>query len=669
MRCDGGAAMRWRFRALFAGLMATGMTWVYLSNYVNLGINPVTYWLQEPAMTLTIWVGALFLSLMLDALVGLYLRRLYIALADQGRGRALSPAEVNEIASRVIDLPHKSSIWLTVASVGLSLVHKGVEYGTALGALALNPTARTDMLLSLLREFLVVLVLALLLYTFSRRLLRVALARLELRQPPAGRRTPIGARILVLILVQAAFYTVFIVVSRDVPGPRLAVGLLMPLLLCGGVGIMVAQELSGDLSAISLRLRSLAAGAGPELFRRFAITDRDDVGEVVAAINTLQDRVEEEFHRLQSDLSAARSVQTAMLPRGWSPPAGWDLAVRLIPAEHVGGDFYDMIDLGEGRFAIAVGDAVGKGLSAALMMASVVSLIRSQATLQVHPKEVLRAVNRLLYGSVPQGCFVTVAYAVVETRHNLMTVASAGHWAPVVAGAEIGVLPGLPLGIDLDVEYRELTCPLEPGAPVLFYSDGLIEHVGALRGNDMAEALCTPNLTASARIEAVFRAAGVTAEASHSPVDDIMGLIVVPPAVRSWVFPSEHGSELMAAREAAAVVRQWGMAERADSVATAVGEACLNAIIHGNRLQPERTVTMRAIYGAESLDIVVADEGQPFHLPANPPNLHQQIEGDGPIGGWGLHLIRQMADELRVEPLETGKQVRMRFLTGGGTCV
>ncbi|WP_374712994.1 ATP-binding SpoIIE family protein phosphatase [Symbiobacterium terraclitae] len=652
---------------LFLGLMATGVGWIYLQNYIRLGRTPSDYPLP---VTLTMLLGALALGLVLDGLAGYRLRAFLRALERRRGGEPLQPGEAEASALAAIRFPEQAALLLLGSSAVMILLHRFVSYRGELTAMLLSPVVRANLLTSMLRDFILALLLALLLFTFARRALRPAIAEFHLRVVPAESRFPVGLRLALVVLVMGVFnVSQFASAPQAVAGVRLAWIYLPPVVLTAVVAYLIATDIGRDLRALAGRLRALSEGVRPALFDRFAVTGRDEVGDLTAALNRLQDRVEREFREVERDMATARSIQMGMLPRSWRLPPGWQLEAALHPAREVGGDFYDVIDLGDGRFGIAVGDAVGKGLPAALLMASAVSLLRSHAPLHDGPGATLAAVNRLICGHLPPTAFITCAYAVVDTRRREVCWASAGHLPPFAGRLELPALPALPLGVEPEAEFPEQVWHLRPGVPLLLYTDGLIEgsaFPGGVRPAGWTDVLQNPDEPAGVLVERLVAPLLPQAE-QGSLEDDVTALVLVPPAELHLALPSRQGVELEAAARAAEFARRYGPAGRADDVATAVGEACLNAISHGNRLRAETAVRVRLAAGPAWLEAVIEDEGEPFALPASPPDLAAQMAGDGPVRGWGLHLISAVADEVRVEPLEGGKQVRMRF--GGDEAV
>jgi serine phosphatase RsbU (regulator of sigma subunit) len=159
---------------------------------------------------------------------------------------------------------------------------------------------------------------------------------------------------------------------------------------------------------------------------------------------------------------------------------GWEISPLYRPAREVGGDFYDFFELEDGRVGIAVGDATGKGVPAALMVTATYSMLRAvaQALGSFSPGEVLAQVNETLLARIPTNMFVTCFYAILDPKSGYLTYANAGHDLPYLhrnGAAEELRARGMPLGIMSGMSYEEREASLTEGDSALFYSDGLVE--------------------------------------------------------------------------------------------------------------------------------------------------------------------------------------------------
>jgi predicted ester cyclase len=191
-----------------------------------------------------------------------------------------------------------------------------------------------------------------------------------------------------------------------------------------------------------------------------------------------QVRIERE--RVEQELRVARSIQQASLPEEVPILEGWQISPFYQPAREVGGDFYDFHFLSEGRLGLAVGDATGKGVPAALVMSTTCGMLQavSEASDSISPGEVLSRVNGTLFSRIPQNMFVTCFYGVLDPKSATFTYANAGHDLPYLChggAAEELRARGMPLGLMPGMSYEEKATVLDAGEAALFYSDGLVE--------------------------------------------------------------------------------------------------------------------------------------------------------------------------------------------------
>jgi serine phosphatase RsbU (regulator of sigma subunit)/predicted ester cyclase len=190
-----------------------------------------------------------------------------------------------------------------------------------------------------------------------------------------------------------------------------------------------------------------------------------------------QERIERES--VEHELRVARRIQQASLPKEVPTPEGWQITPFYQPAREVGGDFYDFFELPDGRLGLVVGDATGKGVPAALVMASARSMLRAVARASEYsPGDVLGRVNDTLITDMPPNMFVTCFYAILDPKSGSLNYANAGHDLPYVHhgdGAEELRARGMPLGFMAGMSYEQKEVVLDAGVSVLLYSDGLVE--------------------------------------------------------------------------------------------------------------------------------------------------------------------------------------------------
>jgi len=201
----------------------------------------------------------------------------------------------------------------------------------------------------------------------------------------------------------------------------------------------------------------------------------------VAQLVRQQQQEAKERERIEQELKVARLIQQTLLPKTLPELPGYEVAAYYQPAREVGGDFYDFLDLEDGRFGLVVGDVTDKGVPAALVMATTRTMLRAAAQRLDTPGEVLRRVNDVLVQEIPPNMFVTCLYAILDRESGRLVYANAGHDLPYRRragrsdGAEELRARGMPLGLMPGMGYEEKEIVLERGESVLFYSDGLVE--------------------------------------------------------------------------------------------------------------------------------------------------------------------------------------------------
>lgn len=417
-------------------------------------------------------------------------------------------------------------------------------------------------------------------------------------------------------------------------------------------------------------------------------------GHVAPAIRLAQlaqqQQVEaQERERIEQELRVAALIQQTLLPKELPALAGWEIDAYYRPARAVGGDFYDFIPMSHGRLGLVIGDVTDKGVPAALVMATTRSTLRAAALRLDDPGAILAAANEVLVDEIPPAMFVTCMFGVLEPGSGNLTFANAGHNLPyVAAGGEVVELraTGMPLGLMPGMHYEVLTAVLEPGATMLLSSDGIVEaHEpgGSMFGFDRLKDLVGSTGSAGTLMASILSELDRFCGEGHEQEDDVTMVTVrrLPSAAASaevfdgrlveiarFSLPSEEGNERIAMQRVAETVAGLGLSgERLERLKTAVSEATMNAIEHGNGFDPSLPVDVTVLGCRAQVVVRIEDRGAGPDIPeAEQPDLDAKLAGLQSPRGWGLFLIEQMVDELRHEARQGRHVIELEMNLEGG---
>jgi serine phosphatase RsbU (regulator of sigma subunit)/CHASE1-domain containing sensor protein/anti-sigma regulatory factor (Ser/Thr protein kinase) len=387
------------------------------------------------------------------------------------------------------------------------------------------------------------------------------------------------------------------------------------------------------------------------------------------------------YHSVEQELGRARSIQHALLPKDLPRLADWKITYHYQPAREVGGDFYDFLHLEEGRLGLVIGDVSGKGIAAALVMANTQSVLRAIARRgNVPPGQVLAEANEILQAYIPSGTFVTCFYGVLDPQTGRLVYANAGHDPPCERhDSRVDELRarGMPLGLMPEMVYEEKVADLNAGDSLLFYSDGLVEAhdpAGEMFGFPRVRKLALSyNAEGGEELVDYLLAELARFTGGDKEQEDDITLVTLersrartkdrkPPAqpdtadgdlrvLATFVLPNALGNEHLAMEKVAGVVEGLGLPERRlERLKTAVGEATMNAMEHGNRYDPDIPVNIQVCLAKQRLLVRIIDRGGgPAPNPtAEAPDIEAKLEGTQTPRGWGLFLIERLVDDVRV---------------------
>jgi anti-anti-sigma factor len=271
---------------------------------------------------------------------------------------------------------------------------------------------------------------------------------------------------------------------------------------------LVAAALLLDLTALGLVAAALAAFLRPlqrlidgvrglsQGERTLAEDGPEEIGAIAQAFNDMHARYKAaaesaaEHERLQEEMRLARDIQAAILPQSVPDIPGYEIARLYRPAQSVGGDYYDFLDAGAGLTGVVVADVAGKGVPGSLVMSMIRTALRMETRRNAHAGDVLARLHQFLSADMRKGMFATMLYVVLDSRHRVLSYASAGHTPMILYRAATDetfclTARGLPVGLagsdaaqferQLDVERLRL----RKGDLLLLYTDGITEATNA----------------------------------------------------------------------------------------------------------------------------------------------------------------------------------------------
>ena len=394
-------------------------------------------------------------------------------------------------------------------------------------------------------------------------------------------------------------------------------------------------------------------------------------------------RIQEiERERIEQELRVAHLIQQTLLPKEMPELPGWQISSYYQPAREVGGDFYDFLYFEDGRMGIVIGDVTDKGVPAALVMATTRSILRSTAHASISPGKVLEQANDLLHPDIPPKMFVTCLYAILDPVSGHLEYANAGHdlphWRHNGKVTELRAT-GMPLGLMPEMFYEEKEVTLGAGDSVLFYSDGLVEAHNPQRemfGFPRLARLLEEKGHGTPAIDYLLAELSaftgkdweqeddvtlvtLRREERESKVKNIPSVSTQPrndegqnnPQWRTLaelLLPSIPGNERQAMEQVIQAVQELHLStRRLEHLKTAVAEATMNAMEHGNHYQPDVPVIIQVQASATTLAVRISDQGEgPADIEAETPDLEAKLAELQTPRGWGLFLIKNLVDEM-----------------------
>jgi sigma-B regulation protein RsbU (phosphoserine phosphatase) len=377
----------------------------------------------------------------------------------------------------------------------------------------------------------------------------------------------------------------------------------------------------------------------------------------------------EEKGRIESELNIARDIQMSMLPKTFPPfPDRNDIEIygKQKPAKEVGGDLYDFYIRDEKLF-FCIGDVSGKGVPASLVMAVTRTLFRTISFKEALPERIMFGINNAMAGNNESNMFVTLFLGVLDLPTGRLRYSNAGHNAPMLIGQTIGLLPcaaNVPLGVQTDWKFSQQETTIDLNTCIFLYTDGLTEAENAANEQFMEERMIEvakgmshePQQMIEQMFNAVHQFVG-NAEQS----DDLTMLAI------QYTKPLEKDMKLQRSITLPNDIEKVPvLAEFVDEVCEIVGfdmsttmginlaleEAVVNVMSYAYQPGTTGNVNIEAIANETRLKFIISDWGTPFD-----PTAEKEVDTtlsaeERPIGGLGIHLVRQIMDSINYERID-----------------
>jgi anti-sigma regulatory factor (Ser/Thr protein kinase) len=317
-----------------------------------------------------------------------------------------------------------------------------------------------------------------------------------------------------------------------------------------------------------------------------------------------------------------------------------------------------------------------------MVMATTRSILRAAAERLVAPGKVLQRANELLYPDIPPNMFVTCLYALLDPQNGEICFANAGHNLPYrqnKVGVEEIRATGMPLGLMEGMEYEEKPITLAPGECLLLSSDGLVEahdQNGEMLGFPRVKDMISQHPGGAGLIEHLLERFNDFTGTDYDQEDDITLVILEHSSIspsgeqtadNNWTtlaefnLPSQQGNERQAVQHMVDLADKLSLPPSSlERLKTAVAEATMNAMEHGNRYDPDLPVKISVRRSEQAVAVEIIDHGGDKEIPESThPDISAKLAGEQSPRGWGLFLIKNMVDEMVVSSNESEHTVQL----------
>ncbi|WP_409344499.1 PP2C family protein-serine/threonine phosphatase [Paenibacillus sp. MBLB4367] len=486
-----GGSLMGRFLGMYMVSAGAGIGIIMFMNVYGLQLG------LEELLYDTIPILLVFLLLFVLLLLGFTRYRLRGVIAYMNGKRPDMSA--SEAFQRMLRFPVE--IFWTVMGVAavFTLLFHLYDYGAEGIALLLRSSAdRWYLIFLMMYELSLSQMLAVLLFSGSRASLRPFLLRMNAFSLP---NLPGNSfhRSLLLMFVSGVLLSVIslvqTIISKTFNEEALSFSqLLVMAAVTSAFGLCTLMlpllQFRREIRLLTARLFALQAEKRG-VPHQMPIVSMDEIGRLAGAFNELQAYTAKAYEEVSKELRLAAVVQQKLLPPPLTANESYACFAICEQSLETGGDFYDWMELDDRRLAVLVGDVMGKGMPAALIMSSVLALFRLEVRKGGTAGDVLTRLNRRIVETLQGEMMVTAGLALIELDSGRLAYASAGHLAPYIvsAGGDVRELPvaSIPLGVDDEESYSQGEYEIAPGDRLILYSDGVVEaqHAdGAIYGFD-----------------------------------------------------------------------------------------------------------------------------------------------------------------------------------------
>ncbi len=451
---------------------------------------------------------------------------------------------------------------------------------------------------------------------------------------------------------------------------------VLVLLFGSGIAVFGANTISRPIASLTEMTRRIASG---DFTQRIDITAKNEIGALAASFNEMTRRLNESIEhlrettaakeRIESELKIAHDIQMSMVPKVFPPfpdRREFDIYATLVPAKEVGGDFYDFFFIDDHRLCFAIADVSGKGVPASLFMALTKTMFRATGGRQTARAEtILSRLNGEICRDNETCMFVTAFCGILDVRTGQVEYSNAGHNLPyVLSNGVVTALPkigGMALGVTDSVDYPAGRVVLKPGDHLILYTDGVTEAMDKddqLFSESRLETTLQ-GMNGQSSDEVIERVVNeVQRFATGAPQSDDITLLVIEyngmDKTREPTLSVQLKNDLAELQRLNQLLEEFAElhgvpSEMVFRLTLVLEEIITNVISYGYEDEMEHEISVRISWQIPEMKIEVEDDGHPFNpLEVPPPDLGMPL-AERQVGGLGIHLVREMMDELKYE--------------------